>query len=354
MTSSYQWVQWNTHKKVYDLVLVCAIVAYLVLFFAVSIATHPAPGDISPPIIAMRALSTLSVILLHIILCIGPLSRMTLRMAPLLYNRRHLGVTFFILAFLHAIIAILFYGGFGTRNPVSAVLNSYHSFGSISGFPFEILGFLALLIFFIMAATSHDFWLANLSPRFWKSLHMMVYLAYGLVILHVGFGALQAEHSPVYTVALLVGVIIVSALHVIAGVHEARRDTNAPAAASPWVDVCSVDDIANNAAKVVCLKGRERIAIFKHDGKVSAVTSVCSHQGGPLGEGRIVNGCITCPWHGYQYLPDKGQSPPPYTEKISTYEVRLEGRRILLNPSANAPGTPVTPAIIDDSRENTE
>jgi nitrite reductase/ring-hydroxylating ferredoxin subunit len=32
-----------------------------------------------------------------------------------------------------------------------------------------------------------------------------------------------------------------------------------------------------------------------------------SIQNGPLGEGRIVDGCITCPWHGYQYRPDTGR-----------------------------------------------
>ena len=27
---------------------------------------------------------------------------------------------------------------------------------------------------------------------------------------------------------------------------------------------------------------------------------------GPLGEGKIVDGCITCPWHGFQYRPQDG------------------------------------------------
>ena len=69
-----------------------------------------------------------------------------------------------------------------------------------------------------------------------------------------------------------------------------------------------------NAPGIVCLAG-ERVAIFKYDGKISAVSNVCQHQNGPLGEGKILDGCITCPWHGYQYLPETGASPPPFVRK---------------------------------------
>ncbi|MCA9294601.1 MAG: ferric reductase-like transmembrane domain-containing protein [Phycisphaerales bacterium] len=347
MTSNYKLVQWNRHKKVYDIVLLGAVLGYLLTFFIATTIAHPTPRDISIPVVAIRALATLAFILLHIILCIGPLARLTNRPAPLLYNRRHLGVTFFVVAFAHAALATAYYGGFGVRNPMAATLDGYHSFASISGFPFEVLGLLALIIFFVMAATSHDFWLANLSPRLWKSLHMLVYLAYGLVVLHVGFGALQSERSPIFAIALLLGVLTVATLHIVAGLKERRPGRRAAQPTTNWLDVGSIDEIQDNAAKVVCLKDRERIAVFKYDGKVSAVSNVCAHQNGPLGEGRIVNGCITCPWHGYQYLPEKGQSPPPYTETIPTYNVRLEGKRILINPHPNPPGTPVTPAIIE-------
>ena len=74
-------------------------------------------------------------------------------------------------------------------------------------------------------------------------------------------------------------------------------------------------------------------------------------RAGLLGEGAIVDGCITCPWHGYQYRAADGQSPPPYTEKIPTYEVRIAGERVYVNPNANAPGTPVEPARLGANAE---
>jgi nitrite reductase/ring-hydroxylating ferredoxin subunit len=57
-----------------------------------------------------------------------------------------------------------------------------------------------------------------------------------------------------------------------------------------------------------------------------------------------VDGCITCPWHGYQYLPDTGASPPPFTEKLPTFDVKVTGGRVFVNPTPNPPGTRVEPA----------
>ncbi|MEM9486749.1 MAG: Rieske 2Fe-2S domain-containing protein, partial [Cyanobacteria bacterium P01_F01_bin.116] len=70
------------------------------------------------------------------------------------------------------------------------------------------------------------------------------------------------------------------------------------------------------------------------------------HQNGPLGEGKVIDGCITCPWHGYQYLPDCGASPPPFHEKVPTFDVKVQGDRIFVRAIPNPAGTPVTPAVI--------
>jgi nitrite reductase/ring-hydroxylating ferredoxin subunit len=112
-----------------------------------------------------------------------------------------------------------------------------------------------------------------------------------------------------------------------------------------FVNVCQVGDIQNNRAKVVCLD-KERIAIFKYDGKLSAISNVCKHQNGPLGEGRVIDGCITCPWHGYQYLPHNGSSPPPFKEKVATYDVKVVGHDVWVNPKPYPDGTEVIPVMI--------
>jgi len=89
------------------------------------------------------------------------------------------------------------------------------------------------------------------------------------------------------------------------------------------------------------------VAIFKYDGKISAVSNVCQHQNGPLGEGKIVFGCITCPWHGYQYQPDTGASPPPFVEKVPTFNVRVRNGRVFVHPQPNPAGTRAEPALME-------
>jgi len=94
------------------------------------------------------------------------------------------------------------------------------------------------------------------------------------------------------------------------------------------------------------VENAERVAIFRYDGKLSAVSNVCAHQNGPLGEGRVIDGCVTCPWHGFQYRPEDGCAPAPFTEKIATYRLALEGDTIMLDPRPLAPGTFVEPVRI--------
>ena len=83
----------------------------------------------------------------------------------------------------------------------------------------------------------------------------------------------------------------------------------------------------------------ERVAVFRYGNRLSAVSNVCQHQNGPLGEGKIVNGCIVCPWHGYQYVPETGASPAPFTERVPTFSVRVEAGRVLVDPRPHPPGT---------------
>lgn len=339
MTNAYRWVQWNRAKRTYDAILAAALIGYLAAFIALAAILFPAPGQIAVPVLLIRALGTAAAILLHIILAIGPLARLTPRMAPVLYNRRHLGVTCFVVAALHALLAVGYYGGFGIDNPILAVLA-----GPGVRPPFELYGLATLLILFILAATSHDFWLANLGAGVWKSLHMLVYLAYVLLIAHIAFGAIASEKSVIYPILLGAGIVCLTALHILTGLRERARDRAAPAPdTSGWIDLGPCDDIPIARARVVCLPNAERVAVFRDGQHFHAVTNVCAHQGGPLGEGKILDGCITCPWHGYQFRAHDGCSPPPYTEKIATHELCIEGGRVRLNPTPNPSGTPTIP-----------
>ena len=343
MGLDYQLVLWTKHKKIYDKIIAFSMLLYIVLFAAVTIIFN---SETSIETLVIRAFGSLAIIMLHIILVIGPLSRLNTAFLPLLFNRRHLGVSMFIAALVHGGFSIIQYHALGDVNPIYSLFTSNMDYGSLTNFPFQILGFLALLILFVMASTSHDFFLANLSAKVWKRLHMMVYLAYALIIAHVFLGAFQQETSPFTIGILIVGFIIVASLHLITAFKERKIDrTKAEKNTEGWLRVCELNEIEEDRAKILTVNN-ERIAIFKYEGKLSAVHNVCKHQGGPLGEGKIIDGCITCPWHGYQYLPHNGQSPPPFTEKVATYELSLNGTIVFVNPKAFEEGTDVKPLTV--------
>jgi nitrite reductase/ring-hydroxylating ferredoxin subunit/DMSO/TMAO reductase YedYZ heme-binding membrane subunit len=362
MSVEYRAVQWNRQKRVYDFVLIGSVAAYLLCFGALTKIFFPFVTD---EIMLMRAFGTAAFVLLHIILCIGPLCRLNPKFLPLLYNRRHAGVTMCLLGLIHATLVVLTYHAGGDTNPILGIFVSTPVTGPFAGIPFQPFGFFALIILVLMAATSHDFWLANLSAPVWKSLHMLVYVAYGLLVLHVAFGILQSELSAVYVCGVGLGLVAVLGLHLTAGLREVSKDRDVTAqsklknqkseipATDGFVHVCSVNEIPENRARIICLSG-ERVAIFKYDGKLSAVSNVCQHQNGPLGEGKILDGCITCPWHGFQYLPETGASPPPFTEKVPTFNVRVENGRVLVHPKPNPPGVRAEPALIDGGTRHGE
>ncbi|MEX0643666.1 MAG: Rieske 2Fe-2S domain-containing protein [Parvularculaceae bacterium] len=335
----YKAVQWNGNKVVYDLYVIGAIAVFIAVFEIVGLKTHPSGHAADPVIMLIRALGTYAFTMLTIVLVIGPLARLSPRFSTMLYNRRHLGVMTFIVASAHFGLALFWYHGSGPLNPFLSLLVSNPLYDSIPGFPFEIFGVAAFVILFMMAATSHDFWLNNLSAPVWKAIHMLAYLAYGLLVFHIAFGAMMTDKSAVYPALAIASFLLVAALHFIAGAREWGRDDGMKRVrGGQWIDVCAPDDIPDKRAVIAPLPKGDRVAVFRDGKNIYAVTNACRHQNGPLGEGRIIDGCITCPWHGWQYRPEDGVSPPPYTEKIATYDARLEAGRVIVKAKPNRPG----------------
>ncbi|MEO7795653.1 MAG: Rieske 2Fe-2S domain-containing protein [Thermoanaerobaculia bacterium] len=346
MSSGYVAVGWSPGKKRYDAVVWGAAALYLGLFVGVGLAVRP---EITAETLLIRAFGTLALTLLHVVLAIGPLARLDRRFLPLLWNRRHLGVTMFFFALAHGGFALFQFHALGDRNPLVSLLTSSTQWGSIANFPFQQLGAAALVILFLMAATSHDFWLTNLTAPVWKTLHMLVYLAYALLVGHVAFGVLQDATSSLPALALGGGLVSLVVLHLAAAWKGRALDREiAGLSVDGFVEACRVGDIREKRARIVTLAG-ERVAIFRYDGQLSAVSNVCQHQNGPLGEGRILDGCITCPWHGFQYRPADGASPAPFTERVPTFRLRLvDGDRVFVDPRPLPPGTFVEPVVIAD------
>jgi nitrite reductase/ring-hydroxylating ferredoxin subunit/DMSO/TMAO reductase YedYZ heme-binding membrane subunit len=340
MGHAYQAIGWNRNKKRYDVAIASAVVTYLGGFVGVGLALFP---DATIETLLIRGLGSAAFLMLHVILAIGPLHRLLPASAPLLYNRRHLGVTMFTLALAHAVLSTIQFHVLGVLNPLVSILSGGGAPAGSGTVPFQIFGFAALILLFLMAATSHDFWLSRLSPETWKRLHMGVYAAYALLVAHVIFGITQQPGSSVWFWFTATGATLVGGLHLASATGGKAPDGDQDG--SDWLRVCEASEIAEGRAKMV-ESGGDRIAVFRHEDRLSAVSNTCRHQGGPLGEGRVINGCIVCPWHGYEYDVLTGCAPSPFTEKVPTFRVKIEAGTVFVAPSPHPPGDPAQPTGI--------
>src|ERR1041384_6871102 len=143
MGLEYTSVQWNRQKRLYDFALAGGVGSFLILFIAATKVLFPLITD---EILLIRAFGAAAFVLLHVILCIGPLCRLNTVFLPLLYNRRHAGVTMCLLALVHAMLVVVTYHAGSDRNPILSIFISDPIRGSPLGIPFQPLGFVALVI----------------------------------------------------------------------------------------------------------------------------------------------------------------------------------------------------------------
>lgn len=347
MSVKYTPVQWNPNKWIYDGVMLAGVAAFLWVFLYLTPDALGHRPAINPQIHNARAFGACAFVMLTVILCIGPLARLDKRFLPLLYNRRHFGVMTSFVALTHAGYILNWYFAFSSTNKLVGLLSANTSFGQIAGFPFEIFGIIALICLLILATTSHDFWLKFLTPPVWKRLHYLIYLAYFAVAAHISLGILQDQQNHVFTVIFIGGALAVIALHLAASWSE-RDDSGARDGA--WVAVARTSDFREGFAKITRLPNGDRVAVYLMEGQLSAISNACAHQNGPLGEGRVIDCLVTCPWHGFQYDVRSGRSPAPFTEMVPTYRLRLVGDAVQVHPDANPPGTYVDPVPLPQAQ----
>jgi nitrite reductase/ring-hydroxylating ferredoxin subunit/DMSO/TMAO reductase YedYZ heme-binding membrane subunit len=339
MSAGFRAVQWNRAKLLYDAILLAGVALYIGTYLILAYRLEP-PKDLPAAIdLRIRAFGTCAFLMLTIILSIGPLARLDRRFLPLLYNRRHFGVLTFFVALAHAWFMIEWFAAQDALPSLYDEVSKISDYGRFIGFPFKMLGLAALVILFLMAATSHDYWLVFLTPPVWKCLHMALYVAYGLVVMHVALGVMQYDRNPLIPAMLAGGFACVTVLHLAAGWRERAGDRCGVAAGEGWLAVGPPLSIPDKGARIVTASDGERIAVFRDGAQIGALSNLCAHQNGPIGEGRIIDGCVTCPWHGYQYRLADGCAPAPFTEKLATYRVRIARGVVEVDPRALPPGT---------------
>jgi nitrite reductase/ring-hydroxylating ferredoxin subunit len=99
-----------------------------------------------------------------------------------------------------------------------------------------------------------------------------------------------------------------------------------------WTDVLAAGELGDGEARCVEAEGTP-VLLARSDGELYALSDRCSHRGGPLHEGEIAGGTVTCPWHHSVFALEDGalvHGPAAYPQPawdVRVREGRIEVRR---------------------------
>ena len=97
-----------------------------------------------------------------------------------------------------------------------------------------------------------------------------------------------------------------------------------------FIKVTTTDDLADQLAKLVEVEG-QKIAPFRVDGGIYALSDTCTHRRGPLSEGTVEGAEVACPWHGATFGIRTGAVlGPPAGQAVKSYPVRVTGPDIAI------------------------
>lgn len=96
-----------------------------------------------------------------------------------------------------------------------------------------------------------------------------------------------------------------------------------------FIEVAKTADVAVGRATSCALAGRT-IALYHTAKGFYATDNTCPHRGGPLSEGDLLGIEIVCPWHFWSFDVITGANAADPSLTIRTYEVRVEGERVMV------------------------
>jgi 3-phenylpropionate/trans-cinnamate dioxygenase ferredoxin subunit len=98
-----------------------------------------------------------------------------------------------------------------------------------------------------------------------------------------------------------------------------------------FIKVAQTSDLAPGE-KMLVEYDEEDVGLFNIEGEFYAISDVCTHDNGPLVEGKLEGEWIICPRHGARFNVKTGQQTMPAFAPVPLYEVKIEGGDILIAP----------------------
>ncbi len=103
-----------------------------------------------------------------------------------------------------------------------------------------------------------------------------------------------------------------------------------------WIDVGASEELSQRPVQQVVV-GSARIALTYSHGQFGAISGVCNHVGGPLGEGKLSGDYVVCPWHYWKFHCRTGEGEPGYEgDRVPAHDVRVENGRVLVRSIASS------------------
>lgn len=98
-----------------------------------------------------------------------------------------------------------------------------------------------------------------------------------------------------------------------------------------WYDLGAVDELRQRPLRQVTV-GRTRLALSCKDGEFGAISGLCNHVGGPLGDGHLDGDYVVCPWHHWKFHCKTGEGEAGFeADRVPRYELREEDGHLFVN-----------------------
>ena len=129
-----------------------------------------------------------------------------------------------------------------------------------------------------------------------------------------------------------------------------------------WYVACDAAEVPRDKPKQVRMLGHDLVLFRDGSGKINALSDICVHRGASLSHGRIHDGCVECPYHGWRYrgdgtcatIPAHPDGPVPKRVRVDSYPVteRFGWVWVFIGdvPEAERPPLPVVPEYDDPNR----
>ena len=103
---------------------------------------------------------------------------------------------------------------------------------------------------------------------------------------------------------------------------------NEPAALVPeWQEVCSLEEIPDGDILARLLGGHD-LVVYRDGAQVACLPNYCPHRGWPFDGGRVRDGVLECPFHGYEFRLETGECLTSPSCSLDTYPIRIRDGRV--------------------------